>query len=140
MDDLEEAAVVVDPDMLEHADRDDPIEGGAVDGVGDRPVVEQFEPDALSEVMPAAEKSGLIMTDLEILRMHYARTLECWRNNLERNRETITGLYDERFMRMFEFYLSGSELAFRHAGHMVWQMQLARQHAAVPLTRDYIKE
>jgi cyclopropane-fatty-acyl-phospholipid synthase len=95
---------------------------------------------ALSEVLPAVEKSGLIATDIEILRMHYARTLECWRNNLERNRETITGLYDERFMRMFEFYLSGSELAFRHAGHMVWQMQMARQHAAVPLTRDYIKE
>ncbi len=93
---------------------------------------------ALSEVMPAVEKSGLITTDIEILRLHYAQTLACWRANLERNRETIEGLYDERFARMFEFYLSGAELGFRHSGYMVWQLQLARQHAAVPLTRNYI--
>ena len=93
---------------------------------------------ALSEVLPAVEKSGLIATDVEILRMHYARTLECWRANLERNREPITHLYDKRFVRMFEFYLAGAELAFLRSGHMVWQMQLAREQSAVPLTRDYI--
>ena len=72
--------------------------------------------------------------------MHYARTLECWRANLQRNRAIITDLYDDRFVRMFEFYLSGAEIAFRRSGYMIWQMQLARQHSAVPLTRDYIKE
>ena len=93
---------------------------------------------ALSEVMPAVEKSGLIATDIEILRLHYARTLSCWRANLERNKAHVTALYDERFVRMFEFYLSGAELAFTRTGHMVWQLQLARQHRSVPLTRDYI--
>jgi len=95
---------------------------------------------ALSEVLPAAEKSGLIATDIEILRLHYAETLAAWRANLDRNRDAIVGLYDERFVRMFEFYLSGAELAFRRSGHMIWQMQLAREQRAVPLTRDYITE
>ncbi len=95
---------------------------------------------AMSEVLPAVERSGLLVTDLEILRLHYAQTLACWRANLARNRETITELYDERFLRMFEFYLSGSELAFRRTGHMVWQLQLAQRQSAVPLTRDYITE
>ena len=95
---------------------------------------------ALSEVTPSAEKSGLVVTDIEILRLHYARTLACWRANLVRNRDAIVAMYDERFLRMFEFYLSGAELAFRRSGHMVWQMQLARRQDAVPLTRDYITE
>jgi cyclopropane-fatty-acyl-phospholipid synthase len=95
---------------------------------------------ALSEVIPVVEKSGLIATDIEILRLHYAKTLACWRGNLDRNHDAIASLYDERFCRMFEFYLSGAELAFRRSGHMVWQMQLARSQEAVPLTRDYIKE
>ena len=93
---------------------------------------------ALSEVMPIVERSGLIVTDIEILRLHYAQTLRMWRANLERNRDVIAGMYDERFCRMFDFYLSGSELAFRRNGHMVWQMQMARRQEAVPLTRDYI--
>jgi cyclopropane-fatty-acyl-phospholipid synthase len=95
---------------------------------------------ALSEVLPPVEKSGLLVTDIEILRLHYARTLAAWRGNLERNRAAVTALYDERFCRMFEFYLSGAELAFRRGGHMIWQMQLARRQDAVPLTRDYITE
>ena len=102
--------------------------------------VAAFESPYTSEVMPAVEKSGLIATDIEILRLHYARTLECWRDNLRRNRERIIQLYDERFVRMFEFYLSGAELAFRRQVHMVWQLQLAREQTAVPLTRDYITE
>ncbi|HET6308621.1 MAG TPA: cyclopropane-fatty-acyl-phospholipid synthase family protein [Rhodopila sp.] len=93
---------------------------------------------ALSEVLPAVEHSGLMATDIEILRLHYAETLRHWRRRFAANRDAITALYDERFCRMFEFYLSGSELAFRRSGHMVWQLQLAHGHGAVPLTRDYI--
>ena len=93
---------------------------------------------ALSEVLPAAERSGLVVTDIEILRLHYARTLRHWRQRFAEKRPLISQLYDERFCRMFEFYLAGSELAFRRQGHMNWQMQLARHKCAVPLTRDYM--
>jgi cyclopropane-fatty-acyl-phospholipid synthase len=93
---------------------------------------------ALSEVIPQVEKSGLIATDIEILRLHYAETLRNWRRRFIANRDTIAALYDERFCRMFEFYLCGSEIAFRREGHMVFQIQLAHQQTAVPLTRDYI--
>jgi cyclopropane-fatty-acyl-phospholipid synthase len=93
---------------------------------------------ALSEVLPAIEKAGLITTDIEILRLHYAETLRHWRRRFAANRDTIASLYDERFCRMFEFYLSGCELAFRRDGQMVFQIQLARDQAAVPLTRDYM--
>jgi cyclopropane-fatty-acyl-phospholipid synthase len=93
---------------------------------------------ALSEVIPAVEKSGLVATDIEILRLHYARTLRHWRWRFAANRDTIASIYDERFCRMFEFYLSGSELAFRRGGHMVFQIQLASRQDAVPLTRDYL--
>jgi cyclopropane-fatty-acyl-phospholipid synthase len=93
---------------------------------------------ALSEVMPAIETAGLLTTDVEVLRLHYAETLRHWRRRFAANRATIAALYDERFCRMFEFYLCGSELAFRREGHMVFQIQLARDLAAVPLTRDYI--
>lgn len=93
---------------------------------------------ALSEVLPAVEKARLSVTDIEILRLHYARTLAEWRARFAGNRDAIASLYDERFCRMFEFYLAGCELAFRRGGHMVWQMQLARRQDAVPLTRDYI--
>jgi len=95
---------------------------------------------ALSEVLPAVERSGLIATDIEVLRLHYAETLRHWRRRLSARHDAIAALYDERFCRMFEFYLSGAELAFRRKGHMVWQMQLARQADAVPLTRDYVTE
>ena len=95
---------------------------------------------ALSEVMPAVESSGLIATDVEVLRLHYAETLRHWRRRACAKRDAIAALYDERFCRMFEFYLAGAELAFRRKGHMVWQMQLARQVDAAPLTRDYITD
>jgi cyclopropane-fatty-acyl-phospholipid synthase len=100
---------------------------------------------ALSEVLPHAERSGLMVTDIEILRLHYAATLQAWRRNFHAKRDAIATLYDERFCRMFELYLCGSELSFRHMGHMVWQMQLAVPvspggEVAVPLTRDYIRE
>jgi cyclopropane-fatty-acyl-phospholipid synthase len=93
---------------------------------------------ALSEVVPPVEKSGLIATDIEVLRLHYAETLRNWRRRFAANRDTIASLYDERFCRMFEFYLCGAEIAFRHEGHMVFQIQMAHRQTAVPLTRDYI--
>jgi cyclopropane-fatty-acyl-phospholipid synthase len=93
---------------------------------------------ALSEVVPVVERLRLWITDIEILRLHYARTLRAWRRRFEQNRERIRDLYDERFCRMWEMYLVGSELAFRRGGHMVFQMQLARTIDAVPLVRDYI--
>jgi cyclopropane-fatty-acyl-phospholipid synthase len=93
---------------------------------------------ALSEVLPPLEKTGLIATDIEILRLHYAETLRNWRRRFAANRDTIAAIYDERFCRMFEFYLCGAEIAFRREGHMVFQIQLAHRQTAVPLTRDYI--
>jgi cyclopropane-fatty-acyl-phospholipid synthase len=95
---------------------------------------------ALSEVLPPIEGTGLVTTDIEILRLHYAETLRHWRRRFAANRDTIGALYDERFCRMFEFYLAGSEIAFRREGHMVFQIQFAHRQTAVPLTRDYITE
>jgi cyclopropane-fatty-acyl-phospholipid synthase len=95
---------------------------------------------ALSEVLPTVEKSGFYATDIEILRLHYAETLRAWRQRFAANRAEISKLYDERFCRMWEFYLAGSELAFRRQGHIVWQLQLSKQLEAVPLTRDYMFE
>jgi cyclopropane-fatty-acyl-phospholipid synthase len=93
---------------------------------------------SLSEVIPAIERAGLIITDIEILRLHYAETLRLWRERFEQNRAKIRALYDERFCRMWEFYLITSELSFRHQGQMVFQIQLAKRGDAVPITRDYI--
>ncbi len=93
---------------------------------------------ALSEVFPAVERSGLIATDVEILRLHYAETLRHWRRRFAANRDDAAALFDERFCRMFELYLAGSELAFRRQDHVVWQLQVSRSLAGVPLTRDYI--
>lgn len=95
---------------------------------------------ALSEVIPAVEKAGLWITDIEILRLHYAMTIREWRRRFAANRDAIQSLYDERFCRMFEFYLSGCELAFRRTDHMNWQLQLTREKEALPLTRDYMQE
>ncbi|MFC0217499.1 cyclopropane-fatty-acyl-phospholipid synthase [Pseudochelatococcus lubricantis] len=93
---------------------------------------------ALSEVLPAIERAGLVVTDIEILRLHYAETLKAWRRRFHARRDEVLALFDERFFRMFDFYLAGSEMAFRHDGMMVFQIQLARRQDAVPLTRDYI--
>ncbi|MDB5449128.1 MAG: cfa2 [Phenylobacterium sp.] len=95
---------------------------------------------ALSEVLSAVERAGLMVTDIELLRLHYAETLRCWRERFEAQRTEIAKLYDERFCRMWEFYLGVSEIAFRYRGHMVFQLQLAKRLDAVPLTRDYIGE
>jgi cyclopropane-fatty-acyl-phospholipid synthase len=93
---------------------------------------------ALSEVLPVVERTGLWITDIEILRLHYAETLRAWRTRFLAERERVRALYDERFCRMWEFYLAGSEIAFRYQGHMVWQMQMARRVDTVPMTRDYM--
>ncbi|WP_092887059.1 SAM-dependent methyltransferase [Roseicitreum antarcticum] len=93
---------------------------------------------ALSEVLPVIERHGLVVTDLEVLRLHYAETLRDWRQNFMARRDEAVVLYDERFARMWEFYLAASETAFRHQGLVVHQIQLARRQDAVPLTRDYI--
>jgi cyclopropane-fatty-acyl-phospholipid synthase len=95
---------------------------------------------ALSEVVGPLEQSGLLSTDIEILRLHYAKTIAHWRRRFAANRDAIAALYDERFCRMFEFYLSGSELTFRLSDHMNFQIQIAHNQEAVPLTRDYMFE
>ncbi len=93
---------------------------------------------ALSEVMPVVERAKLLVTDVEILRLHYAETLRLWRQRFFANRDKIKAVYDERFCRMWEFYLAGCEVAFRRQAHMVFQIQLAKKVDAVPLTRDYM--
>jgi cyclopropane-fatty-acyl-phospholipid synthase len=93
---------------------------------------------ALSEVLRAVEQEKLVATDIEILRLHYAETLRHWRRRFEANRDAIAALYDESFTRLFDLYLTGSEYSFRHLNHMVWQLQLAKNQHAVPLTRDYM--
>jgi cyclopropane-fatty-acyl-phospholipid synthase len=95
---------------------------------------------ALSEIAPAIERAGLILTDLEVLRVHYADTLRAWRSRFAANREKAKALYDERFCRMWEFYLAGAEAGFREGSLVVFQLQLARNRTATPLTRDYIAD
>ncbi len=93
---------------------------------------------ALSEVLPAIEQAGLWVTDIEILRLHYAETLRHWRERFLARRGEALAMYDERFCRMWEFYLACSEVAFRELGHMVFQLQLSKKQTAVPLSRDYL--
>ena len=93
---------------------------------------------SLSETIAAAERSGLWVTDVEVLRLHYAETLRHWSERFAAERETARVLYDERFCRMWEFYLAICEMAFRHGRLMVFQIQLAKRRDVVPLTRDYI--
>jgi cyclopropane-fatty-acyl-phospholipid synthase len=93
---------------------------------------------ALSETLSAIEATGLWVTDIEILRLHYAETLRHWHDRFQANRARIAELYDERFCRMWEFYLVGCEMSFRYMGQMVFQMQIAKNLDAVPLTRDYM--
>jgi cyclopropane-fatty-acyl-phospholipid synthase len=93
---------------------------------------------ALSEVLPVVERAGLLSTDIEILRMHYAMTIDHWQRRFQENRAEIAKLYDERFCRMWEFYLAGAEMDFRYLSAAVFQLQMAKSVTAVPLTRDYI--
>jgi cyclopropane-fatty-acyl-phospholipid synthase len=93
---------------------------------------------ALSEVVPVIEKAGLIVTDIEVLRLHYAKTLSEWQKRFQANRAEIKALYDERFCRMWEFYLAGAEMAFRHEYQVVFQIQITKRVDSLPLTRDYM--
>jgi cyclopropane-fatty-acyl-phospholipid synthase len=93
---------------------------------------------ALSEVLRAVERAGLLVTDVEVLRLHYAETLKAWRARFLAHSEEVERLYDARFTRMWEFYLASSEMAFRHQNMMVMQIQLTKVQGVVPLTRDYI--
>jgi len=95
---------------------------------------------SMSEVFTAVEPTGLFVTDLEILRMHYAETLRCWRERLMAQSDEVKALYDERFLRMWEFYLVLSEIGFRRRTNIVFQMQLSRRLDALPITRDYMAD
>lgn len=94
---------------------------------------------ALSEVTAAVERSGLFMADIEILRLHYAETLREWHARFAARRELIESQYGARFYRLWEFYLCNCEMAFRHEGHFVFQIQLTKRVDRVPVTRDYIQ-
>lgn len=93
---------------------------------------------ALSDILPAIERSGLYVTDIEVWRLHYAETLKAWRARFEAHRDRVRAIYDARFCRMWSFYLVACELAFRYNRQVVFQIQLAKKQDAVPLTRDYL--
>src|SRR6185437_14122884 len=93
---------------------------------------------ALSEVVPQIEKAGLLVTDIEILRLHYAETLKAWRERFLAHREDVERIYDRRFVRMWEFYLAASEMSFRKQNMMNFQIQITKRQQVTPMTRDYI--
>ena len=93
---------------------------------------------ALSEVLPAIQRARLVVTDVEILQLHYADTLKAWRERFLAHREEVGRLYDARFVRMWEFYLASSEMAFRESDLVVFQIQMAKRKGIVPQTRDYV--
>ncbi len=95
---------------------------------------------SLSQVMPAIEPTGLWITDIEVLRLHYAETLRCWRERFAAERDAVSAVYDERFCRMWEFYLAISELSFRAGSCMNIQIQLAKRVDALPVVRTYMLE
>jgi len=93
---------------------------------------------ALSEILPVIERAGLIVTDVEVLQLHYAETLKSWRERFLAHRDEVLRLYDQRFLRMWEFYLACSEMAFRRGDMVVFQIQMAKQKDVIPPTRDYV--
>lgn len=93
---------------------------------------------SLSEVTTPIENAGLILTDIEVLRLHYAYTLRHWKENCINNKERIIKMFDEKFFRMWEFYLTGCEMAFKWGGQVVYQFQLTKNYTSAPITRDYI--
>jgi cyclopropane-fatty-acyl-phospholipid synthase len=95
---------------------------------------------ALSEVLPAIERAGLAVTDVEVLRLHYAETLRAWRERFMANRVKAVAIYDERFARMWEFYLASSEASFRWDDLVVFQIQIAQRNDSLPVTRDYMRQ
>jgi cyclopropane-fatty-acyl-phospholipid synthase len=94
---------------------------------------------ALSEVLPSVERAGLLVTDIEILRLQYADTIKVWRERFVTNRKIFEGRYGSEFARMWEFYLAVSEMAFRKLAMMVFQLQLTKHQSVIPNTRNYIE-
>jgi cyclopropane-fatty-acyl-phospholipid synthase len=95
---------------------------------------------ALSQIAASIERSGLIISDVEVLRFHYAETLKAWRERFAAHRNEARALYDERFCRMWEFYLAGAEAGFREGALVVFQLQMIKDRATLPLTRDYVTD
>jgi cyclopropane-fatty-acyl-phospholipid synthase len=95
---------------------------------------------SLSDMLKVVERAGLIVTDVEVLRLHYAETLRAWRTNFMARRDEAARLFDDRFCRMWEYYLAMSEAAFRFENVVVFQLQIAKRQDDVPLTRDYIQK
>ncbi|MDB9718757.1 cyclopropane-fatty-acyl-phospholipid synthase family protein [Candidatus Pelagibacter sp.] len=93
---------------------------------------------SLSEVTTPIEKAGLVASDIEVLKLHYSHTLRHWKENCIKNKEKIVEMYDERFFRMWEFYLTGCEIAFKWGDQVVYQLQLTKSYTSTPITRDYI--
>ncbi len=93
---------------------------------------------SLSEVTGPIEQSGLIVSDLEVLKMHYAHTLRNWKERFLNNKDKVLSMFDEKFYRMFEFYLSSCEAAFKYGDQVVYQFQLSKKLDTTPMTRDYI--
>ena len=93
---------------------------------------------SLSEVTGPIEKADLIISDIEVLKMHYSFTLKHWKERCVKNRGKIVEMFDERFFRMWEFYLTGCEAAFKWGDQVVYQFQLIKDYRSTPVTRDYI--
>ena len=93
---------------------------------------------SLSEISKPIEKSGLIVSDIEVLRMHYAHTLRNWKERFLSKKDTVLDMFDEKFFRMWEFYLASCEMAFKWGDQVVFQLQLSKDNTSVPNTRDYI--
>ena len=93
---------------------------------------------SLSEISKPIEKSGLIVSDIEVLRMHYAHTLRNWKERFLSKKDTVLDMFDEKFFRMWEFYLASCEMAFKWGDQVVFQLQLSKDNISVPNTRDYI--
>tara|TARA_Y100000590_G_scaffold24156_1_gene27510 strand:+ start:159 stop:1346 length:1188 start_codon:yes stop_codon:yes gene_type:complete len=93
---------------------------------------------SLSEIARPIENSGLIISDLEVLRMHYSYTLRHWKENFLSKKETVLDMFDEKFFRMWEFYLTSCEMAFKWGDQVVFQLQLTKDNSSAPITRDYI--
>jgi len=93
---------------------------------------------SLSEVTTPIEKAGLVVSDIEVLKLHYSHTLRHWKENCIKNKEKIIKMYDERFFRIWEFYLAGCEICFIWVDHVLYQFQLTKVDTSTPITRDYI--
>ena len=93
---------------------------------------------SLSEVAKPIERSVLIISDMEVLRMHYSHTLIHWKERFLGKKDKVLTMFDEKFYRMWEFYLAGCEMAFKWGDQVVYQFQLTKNYSSTPVTRDYI--